>query len=70
MSSIKTNVYGAALEYGLEDHKALPAHALSQQLLLTSQLQRHPARVLVRGCHHSLKLMLELRSRTVLCTTS
>jgi hypothetical protein len=23
MSSIKTNVYGAALEYGLEDHKGV-----------------------------------------------
>ena len=46
--------------------RALPAHTLSQQLLLASQLQRHPARVLVRGCYISLKLMLDLRSRTVL----
>ena len=23
MSSIKTNIYGAALEYGLEDHKGV-----------------------------------------------
>ena len=29
--------------------RALPAHTLPQQLLLASQLQRQPARVLVRG---------------------
>ena len=46
--------------------RALPAHTPSQQLLLASQLQRHPARVLVRGCYNSLQLMLDLRSRTVL----
>ena len=46
--------------------RALPAHTPSQQLLLASQLQMHPARVLVRGCYHSLQLMLDLRSRTVL----
>ena len=46
--------------------RALPAHTPSQQPLLASQLQRHPARVLVRGSHNSLKLMLDLRARTVL----
>ena len=46
--------------------RALPAHTLAQQQLLASQLQRHPACVLVRGCYDSLQLMLDLRSRTVL----
>ena len=46
--------------------RALPAHTLSLQLLLASQLQRHPARVLVRGCYDSLKSVLDLRARTVL----
>ena len=35
---------------GLRAVRALPAHTLWQQQLLESQLQRHPAPVLVRGC--------------------
>ena len=34
MSSIKTNIYGAALEYGLEDHKGV--ESCRRQQILTS----------------------------------
>ena len=51
---------------GLVALEGLLGCTLSQQLLLASQLQRHPARVLVRGCYDSLQLMLDLRARTVL----
>jgi hypothetical protein len=34
MSSITTNVYGAALEYGLEDHKGV--ESCRRQQILTS----------------------------------
>ena len=37
MSSIKTNVYGAAFEYVLEDHKRRELHAAADKELATEK---------------------------------